>query len=134
MSLPVKIIGALGVVALAFWVTLMTLNYVAPLCPQGKRTFLKPPYATNGGYAYTAQLPDMVNPGDTGAIPRHSQLLFCEDNRLLGPAHSLHVDIRSLGRGRLSHWEANLIFSASDNTDPNTNSRQYSFVIPDAAR
>jgi len=152
MPLPIKIIGALAVIGLSFWVTLTILDYffplnnvvpsnnatpsdnVAPLCPQGKRTLLKPPYTLRTGDAYIAQLSDLVNSSDTNNTPSRSQLLLCEDNRLLGPAHALHADIERLGRGRFSHWEGSIIFSTYDNTNPNTNKRQYSFVIPDAVR
>ena len=41
----------------------------------------------------------------------------------------LHADIRSLGGGRFSHWGNNLFFSASDNTDPRTNGRTYTYQI-----
>ncbi|MFH1345627.1 MAG: pectate lyase, partial [Pseudomonadota bacterium] len=58
--------------------------------------------------------------GDSpGAI--NSSLVLCEDNLQLGPAHSLHADIAKLGRGRYSHWGKNIVFSTSDNSDPNTN-------------
>ena len=49
-----------------------------------------------------------------------------------GPAHSQEGDIRTQGAGRFSHWGTVVIFSASDNSDPNTNGHRYtvSFAIP----
>ena len=50
-----------------------------------------------------------------------------EDGKPLGPAHALHQSIRDEGGGRYSHWTGNaLIFSTSDNSDPNANGRDYS--------
>jgi len=49
-----------------------------------------------------------------------------EDDRALGPPHSLHADIRKKGLGNYSHWNGSIIFSSSDGTDPRTNGRTYS--------
>lgn len=54
-----------------------------------------------------------------------SQLILFEGEKLLGPAHSSHADVRHLGAGRLSHWGTALWFSSSDGTDPRTNGRHY---------
>lgn len=64
---------------------------------------------------------------DSAARPEASRLRLTENTRLLGPAHSAHNDIRSLGRGRYSHWNETtaLQFSTSDGSDPRTNERSY---------
>ena len=50
----------------------------------------------------------------------------------LNPAHSTHYDIQTIGRGRFSHWGDGsfivLYFSASDNTNPKTNGRTYTYT------
>lgn len=55
-----------------------------------------------------------------------------EDDKLLGPAESDLREIETKGDGRFSlqrhAWEVHgavLMFSTSDNTDPNTNGRKY---------
>ena len=58
---------------------------------------------------------------DSVTNPTASSVQIYENGRALGPAHSLHSDIRTLGLGRFSHWcfsdgSAGLIFSASDNS------------------
>jgi hypothetical protein len=58
-----------------------------------------------------------------------SPLRLFEGDRLLGPSHSLHNHIRNTGRGAYSHWRDDLMFSTSDNTDPNGNGRMYSFDL-----
>jgi len=64
---------------------------------------------------------------DDSAHEQRSTLTLFEDGVALGPAHSPHFDIRRHGGGRYSHWEGNwLLFSTSDNTDPNKNGREYS--------
>ena len=61
----------------------------------------------------------------------YSTLLLFEDEQLLQPAHTVHDDIRNLGKGRYSHWYGNLYFSTSDGSDPNTNGREYRFIYID---
>jgi hypothetical protein len=58
-----------------------------------------------------------------------SELELREDGGLLGPAHSLHVEIRSKGGGRFSHWNDWLYFSTSDGSDPRTNGRSYTATV-----
>ncbi|MGH8511113.1 MAG: fibronectin type III domain-containing protein, partial [Gammaproteobacteria bacterium] len=68
-----------------------------------------------------------------GPDSTRSLLRLFENSLELGPAHTLHVDIRNLGLGRFSHWtgarEA-LRFAASNNTDPRTNGRSYRYCVP----
>ncbi|NOZ19650.1 MAG: hypothetical protein GXP25_01035 [Planctomycetes bacterium] len=67
-------------------------------------------------------------PGDgTEAAP--SKLHLFEDGKELGPAHVSHAEIRSKGQGRFSHYGDTLRFSASDNSDPRTNGRIYTWRI-----
>lgn len=74
------------------------------------------------GFCYIASL----RMGRTGDKDGKSECVLTEDGKPLGPAHAGHADIRSLGKGRYSHWIAGgLYFSASDNTDPRTNGRKY---------
>ncbi len=76
------------------------------------------------GFSYTVGM-DFGEDGDKGT-GNASQLLIFEDGEPLGPAHSLHADIREKGAGRYSHWtREGLYMSASDNTDPRTNERTY---------
>lgn len=64
-----------------------------------------------------------------------SVLSLYEDGRSLGPAHSVHRDVLLKGGGRYSFWHHNvrmLLFSTSDNSDPNTNGRTYRVSDPNA--
>jgi hypothetical protein len=58
-----------------------------------------------------------------------SPIRLFENNRPLGPAHSLHADVREKGLGHYSHWGDYLYFSTSDNSDPRLNARHYSYGI-----
>ena len=71
-------------------------------------------------------------PSDDLGNPTASTLLLFEDGHPLGPGHSLHDEIRKEGRGRYSHWGSNLYFSASDNTNPHTNGREYAIQVTPA--
>lgn len=99
----------------------------APPITQG----LTGPFTHADGQAYSVLVPDVglapfrYLPGDQSGAPYTSSLLLLENGQPLGPAHSSHADIREKGGGRYSHWNTTLYFSASDNTDPNTNGRAY---------
>lgn len=82
---------------------------------------------TNTGFAYKTA--ETIANGDASGASTQSNLKLYENGVELGPAHAVHDDIRKLGKGRFSHWGTSLIFSASDNTDPRTNGRTYTYVM-----
>jgi FkbM family methyltransferase len=88
------------------------------------------PFTKTGGECWTCDLSVFQTEGDTPETPDFSSLLIYEDNRLLGPAHTMHEDICNKGHGRYSHWHSALYFSTSDGTDPNTNNRIYTLIFP----
>lgn len=77
------------------------------------------------GYCHYARVPASLI-SDT-KLSEDSHLMLFEDGGLLGPAHSYHKNIRDLGCGCYSHWDGYVYFSASDNSDPRTNGRTYTF-------
>lgn len=79
----------------------------------------------DSGNGYVAN--GVVSGGDTLETGNVSNLVLYENGKKLGPAHTLHANIRTQGLGRYSHWYNNLFFSASDNTDPRTNGRTYAY-------
>jgi hypothetical protein len=80
----------------------------------------------DGGYAYAVDQ-NFGTPGDTNTSLTSSILTLYENGAALGPAHSLHADIRQYGLGRFSHWGNQLYWSASDNSNPMTNGRKYTY-------
>lgn len=71
---------------------------------------------------------------DNSAAPTASQLHVYENGRELGAAHSVHRDIQTLGGGRFSHWQGSdgvvgLYLSSSDNSNPATNGRSYTYTV-----
>ncbi len=78
------------------------------------------------GFMYS--VPVLVK-GDTSEEPSKSKLVFFEDGEPLRRAHERHSTISGTGRGVYSHWERDIYFSTSDNSDPNSNGRTYSYVI-----
>ena len=91
----------------------------------GKR--LRGPFAHFGGYAWIADA-SMLTRGDCQRDPFRSVVLLHEDGKPLYGAHATHDAIRQWGHGLYSHWESTFFFSASDNTNPNTNGRSYSLA------
>jgi hypothetical protein len=126
MRLLLRIIGGCAIVMVAFVGTTFLLDYFAPRCPPGAPYQLKPPFAKAGtGAAYTAPATSLEALSDSNATPTRSTYLVCENGYTLGPAHTVHTEIATKGQGRFSHWGTVFIFSASDNSDPNTNGRTY---------
>jgi hypothetical protein len=88
------------------------------------------------GYAYTVALASphprllRLGLGEPQAGARGAALTLIEDGRTLGPAGALHHDIRDQGGGRYALSGAELYFAASDNTDPRSNGRRYSVMVP----
>lgn len=65
-----------------------------------------------------------------------SKLVLYENGSIAGSAHVFHDDVRNRGNGNYLHWSdkwlwnTHVYFSTSDNTDPNTNNRQYIIKYP----
>ncbi len=90
---------------------------------------------SDGGLAYLL-VKTFGIPADGLSNPAQSRLRVFESGVEIGPAHAVHQDIRLVGRGRFSHWNPNgrtgeesLRFSSSDDTDPRTNGRAYSYCL-----
>jgi hypothetical protein len=132
LRLLIRLVGALAIIVASFFATLWGIEYVWPSCPSGKVTALTRPFAkfTGTGFAYAKELPKLDSIGDSSDAATRSNLLVCENNNLLGPMHTAHAEIGKLGLGRYSHWGTSLVFSTSDNSDPNGNGRNYSVVQP----
>lgn len=92
---------------------------------------LQTPFGHRAGFAYVASAPVGVDP-DSDLTPRASSLQLLEDGRPLAPPHTLHAVVENVGRGAYSHWGDSIVFSSSDNADPNTNGRRYSLQYPPA--
>lgn len=90
---------------------------------------LSKPFHHADGMAYSVSVPSLEKIADSMTGIR-SIVVLCEGDKELGPAHSMHDEIRAVGHGAFSHWTGWLVFSSSDNSDPNTNGRQYRVVMP----
>lgn len=78
-----------------------------------------------GGYTWKIDLSDFEISGDSPDNPNQSKIILLENEKKLGPPHTIHDTIRQDGRGAYSHWGTQLYFSSSDNTDPRVNRRTY---------
>lgn len=86
------------------------------------------PFQGAGGHRYSVAAPAHLEViADTNEAPRRSTIMLYEDGAPLGLAHSIHDHITRFGGGRFSHWGDKIHFSTSDNSDPNSNGRQYSY-------
>jgi hypothetical protein len=134
-SIVLKVISGVAILTISFFISVAILDYfdiphVMLACPVGKKIVLDKPYALLDGYAYKVSVPSLANIGDTDTEMSRSPAVVCENGRLTGPAHTPYAEVVKLGLGRFSHYRSEVVFSSADNTDPNTNGRQYTIVVP----
>lgn len=136
-TLPKTITIFLGLLALYSPVALyLKYAYTPQPEPPVIRTFMLPPFAKidGDGHAYqasSAYIASLDALADSRDDKTRSPMAIYETNKPIGPAHSSHEDIEKIGNGRFSHWRGmGIIFSPSDATDPNTNGRRYTIVMP----
>jgi hypothetical protein len=99
---------------------------------EGATAELIPPFLKDEGHAWLKALPEFEECADDNGNPMESPVILLEDGMPLRMPHALHSDIRQLGAGRYSHWKSVLIFSSSDNSNPNENGRTYKIIIPES--
>jgi hypothetical protein len=103
-------------------------NYDGPRAEKVVR--LVPPFSSVGGFAFVGKAAELADFGDDLEDNFRSPVLLFENNRQLGPAHSLHANIAAHGNGRFSHWGSSVIFSTSDGAAPDFAGRVYWLVLP----
>jgi hypothetical protein len=129
------------VVIASFFVALELLEYFdasrdtncaagASCCPNGQAIDLSPPLSQLEGYAYKVSIPQLSSFGDTAELATRSPAVVCEGDHRLGPGHTPFLEIVQKGAGRFIHYSDIVVFSSSDNTDPNSNGRRYKILIP----
>ena len=116
---------------LAFWLKTSFVD----LRPTGKVVVqLQRPFEKLGAFGAIASFwhpAAKLEDADSPENEERSTVQLYENGQPLGPAHSNHTDVAQTGEGRYSHWVGQgFVFSASDNTDPNTNGRRYWAVVP----
>lgn len=85
---------------------------------------LAKPFRSEGGYSWSCLLPTFLC--NDGVKHRTAFRLFEDDKPIIASSNAAHTDIAAMGGGRHAFWPTYIGFSASDNTDPNTNGRTYS--------
>ena len=96
----------------------------------GQAIDLSPPLSQLEGYAYKVSIPQLSGLGDTAEGATRSPAVVCEGDHRMGPGHTPFLEVIQKGAGRYSHYNDLVVFSSSDNTDPNSNGRRYKIVIP----
>jgi len=90
-------------------------------------TPLEGPFKRGTGQSWVAELSELADQSDSSQTPQRSRLMLYEDGVPLGFWHALHDHIRVAGGGRFSHWGGRMLFSTTDNSDPNSNGRTYAY-------
>lgn len=113
----------LALLAVYFPVALYLDYSYVPRPDPPKVAQLSGPFRKLDNAAYQALMPALDGFGDFESLPTRSTVELFEDGRPLGPAHSPQKVVN----GSYSHRRGTgIVFSASDNSDPNTNGRTYS--------
>jgi hypothetical protein len=125
-----KVTAGIGAAAIYFAAAgCLKYSYVPLPDPPNNRIWLSGPFIRFGpSVAYIAVAPfDELADSDSHAT--QSPVTLYENEHPLGPTHSRHSDIATIGQGRFSHWKGvGIVFSASDNSDPNQNWKRYSIL------
>ena len=101
-------------------------NYWTELLRKYHLEELSPSFSHDEGYCWMSSLPHLSHIADNEEKPRRSNLRVFEDGKQLMFAHAPLITVQKAGEGRYNHWHEKLYFSASDNSNPNTNGRRYS--------
>ena len=87
------------------------------------------PFVHKDGYCWAASLPHCAHLANTTTELRRSPLVIYENGIPLQLAHSSLEEVRLHGQGRYSHWATQVRFSSTDNSNPNTNGRSYTYSV-----
>jgi len=87
-------------------------------------TRVSAPFTRYEGLAFRGIVSVPTTQGRDGSL----DWILYEDDRPLPHPAAEHVRLFELGGGRYSIWNGDVIFSTSDNSDPNTNGRTYRLV------
>lgn len=94
---------------------------------------LQPPFRHSRGTGWKAVLPaDLYEIRNTVHHPYRSPLILLEDGKPLRKRFASGLGIHYCGAGAYNHLEE-LYFSTSDNSDPNTNGKNYAVKIEEKA-
>ena len=121
---------AIGAI-LAVWLLLASLagrDFKPPRRPYGAFSMFAIEKHAEGSFMYVMRFDRHAGIADTDEHPERSPIEIFENELRLGPAHSRTSDIGERGHGRYRHAETALYFSTSDNTDPRSNGRNYSWT------
>lgn len=91
----------------------------------GSVTPVVQPFVHDAGHGWRAHVGALADVADTIDTPHRSPLVLLENGQPLPARHAAHACIRGAGQGRYSHWGEMLLFSSSDNSNPNDNGRTY---------
>jgi hypothetical protein len=87
------------------------------------------PFRQESDREWAIAIPSLWQFSDGNNAKSGLHLTLCEDGIPLGPARSSPDTIRQMGGGGYLHSGADLLFSTSDGSDPNTNARHYAIRI-----
>jgi hypothetical protein len=80
-------------------------------------------FAPESGHCYLAKVPPRILSDYESA----SRIQVYENGVPLAQPHADHTTIRQRGHGAFSHWAGAIYFSTSDNSDPRSNGRTYTY-------
>ncbi len=96
----------------------------------GSKRALAATFRHERGFMWVVTVPDLESISDCIGHDERSPIFVFENGRQLASPHAAHDHIAWYGRGRFAHWNNSIYISATDNTNPNTNGRDYELFDP----
>lgn len=112
------------------WFSTYELRYGTRIDHPNRGIYPLRDFNCDDGHMWRAALPELEHLADSNEAPTRSPVVVLEDSIALGPAHQSHAAVRLHGGGGFSHWGATMYLSTRDGSDPNTNGRAYTVVVP----
>jgi SAM-dependent methyltransferase len=100
-------------------------NWWADIESRRSKFPLNGPFEKFGEFGWLVKASQLQELSDSAQKPKASPLRLYEDGKMLTLSHCPHDAISRLGSGRYSHWGDTIYFSATDNSNPNSNGRRY---------
>ena len=103
-------------------------NHWSALLAQRVPTPLASPFKQVAQHVWRATVPQNIS-CDTKFAPFSSPLRLMENDAAWGFAHCHRPSLEAYGMGRYRHEAGQLLFASTDNSDPNTNGREYAWYV-----
>ena len=129
MASALKYVAIAGLVSFLIGFTTVVLRFDGPIATHLDARL----FAPDSNFSYLAPMPRPPFAGllRSGDFDSDGRMLLRENGILLSDRPASYKEVSTSGEGRYSMWRGHtLVFSASDNSDPRSNGRDYEIEAP----